>query len=73
MINRLKTYLLLLGIIISFQVKAQIVNVESQRLKEDTTGFAGSFGGSFNLAKNVDQIFSANAFSTIQYKEKVGS
>lgn len=70
MIKRLKTYLLLIGIVISFQAEAQIVNVESLRLKEDSTGFVGSFGGSFDLEKNVDQIFSAEAFATIQYKKK---
>ncbi len=47
---------------------AQIVNVESSRIQTDTTGWAGSFGGSVSIAKNVDKVFSAGAFAHLQYK-----
>lgn len=51
-------------------VNAQIVNVESRRIQTDTTGWAGSFGGSMNITKNVDRVFSANTFAHLQYKNK---
>lgn len=48
--------------------KAQIVNIESRRIHTDTTGWAGSFGGNFSIAQNVDRVFSASAFAHLQYK-----
>jgi len=48
----------------------QIVNIESRRIQTDTTGWAGSFGGGFNLSENVDRIFSVNGFAHVQYKTK---
>lgn len=64
--------ILLLLILISFtyKVSAQIVNVESLRIQTDTVGFAGSLGGDFTLTKDVDKIFAANAYATIQYKSQ---
>src|SRR5690606_2516573 len=56
--------------LLTYPLCAQIVNVESLRIQTDTLGFAGSLGGDFTLAKDVDQIFSANAFATVQYKAK---
>lgn len=47
---------------------AQIVNVESSRIQTDTTGWAGSFGGNINVAKNVEKVFSAGGFAHLQYK-----
>jgi hypothetical protein len=58
----------LLLVIAGMPAGAQIVNVESRRIQTDTTGWAGSFGGSINLAKNVDKVFSAGAFAHLQYK-----
>ena len=55
-------------IITGVPASAQIVNVESRRIQTDTTGWAGSFGGSINLSKNVDKVFSASAFAHLQYK-----
>mgnify|MGYP003498135403 FL=1 len=55
-------------IIAGVPASAQIVNVESRRIQTDTTGWAGSFGGSINLSKNVDKVFSASAFAHLQYK-----
>lgn len=51
-------------------VKGQIVNIESRRIQTDTTGWSGSFGGSVSLAKNVNKVFSANAFAHLQYKNR---
>lgn len=66
--NRRKIFFAAILIIFTHRLNAQIVNVESLRIQTDTVGFAGSFGGNFTLTKNVDQIFSANAFASIQYK-----
>lgn len=49
-------------------VQSQIVNIEAQRIQTDTTGWAGSMGGSFNWTKSVDEVFAANASAHLQYK-----
>jgi len=53
----------------TFSTKAQVVNIEAQRIKTDTTGWAGSLGGSFNWTQNVDQVFAINATAHLQYKK----
>lgn len=55
-------------LLISFQLNAQVVNIESQRISTDTTGWAGKFGGNFNWTKNVDQVFSIGGAAHVQYK-----
>ena len=57
-----------LCLLLSLATKAQIVNVESQRIVTDTIGWAGSFGGNFSLTQNVETIYSADAFAHIQFK-----
>jgi hypothetical protein len=49
-------------------VYAQISNIEAQRVQTDSTGWAGSLSGSFNLTKNTVRIFLVKAFAAIQYK-----
>lgn len=49
---------------------SQVVNVEAQRIKTDTIGWAGSIGGSFNWTQNVEQIFAINTTAHLQYKSK---
>mgnify|MGYP001054515846 CR=1 FL=1 len=68
MMHFFRVVLLLLLAIAGTNANAQIVNVESRRIQTDTTGWAGSFGGNINLAKNVDKVFSASAFAHLQYK-----
>ena len=53
---------------IQYSCFAQVVNVEAQRIKTDTVGWAGSVGGSFNWTQNVEQIFAINAAAHLQYK-----
>ncbi len=62
------TVLVFIWISAAFRVKAQIVNVESQRIHDDSSGIAGSFGGNFSLTKNVDKVFLADVLATVQYK-----
>jgi len=62
----------LLTLIISFATifsRAQIVNVESQRIQSDTTGWLGNFGVSFKLDKNKVQVINLNTNAQIEYKE----
>jgi hypothetical protein len=47
---------------------AQIVNVESQRIQSDTTGWLGNFGLSFELDKNKVQVLKLDATAQIEYK-----
>lgn len=68
--NQRKIILLAILILLTYKLNAQIVNVESLRIQTDTIGFAGNLGGDFTLSKDVDKIFSANAYATIQYKSK---
>ena len=48
--------------------KAQIVNVESQRIQSDSTGLLGNFGVSFKLDKNKVQVLNLNTNAQIEYK-----
>src|SRR6185437_1499119 len=62
----------LLTILISFITifsQAQIVNVESQRIQSDTTGWLGTFGVSFKLDKNKVEVINLNTNAQIEYKE----
>lgn len=70
MMNQKKIFFLFILTLLSYPLYAQIVNVESLRIQTDTTGFAGNVGGDFTITKDVAQIFSANAYATIQYKSK---
>ena len=49
---------------------AQIVNMESQRYRTDTTGWAGSVGGNFALTNYGQKIFDVDANAHVQYKSK---
>lgn len=53
-----------------FFVSAQIVNIESQRLQSDTTGWLGSFGSNFLFQKNAVQILNINLDAHVEYKTK---
>ncbi len=47
---------------------AQIVNVESKRLKSDTTGWVGSIGTSFQLENSAVRVININAEAHLEYK-----
>lgn len=49
---------------------SQVVNIESQRLQSDSTGWLGSAGAAFSYTDNGNQAISASAFSQIEYKAK---
>lgn len=52
------------------QVQGQIVNIESQRIHNDTTGFDGTVEAGFSVNQNNALLISATAGSHIQYKTK---
>lgn len=65
----MKYFLTLIFCFIAMISQAQIVNVESQRIQSDTTGWLGNFGASFKLDKNKVQVINLNANAQIEYKE----
>ena len=62
--------ILLLILFSVYPVFSQVVNIESKRMRSDTTGWMGSAEGSFQLAKNVETIFDLGAKLHFQYKHK---
>ena len=59
--------ILLLGFI---RMNAQIVNVESKRLKSDTTGWLGSIGTTFQFEKSAVELLNIEAEVNLAYKTK---
>jgi hypothetical protein len=47
---------------------AQIVNIESQRIQSDTTGWLGNIGASFLFEKNVVKVITIGANAHVEYK-----
>jgi hypothetical protein len=47
---------------------AQVVNIESQRMQSDTTGWLGNFGTNFLFQKNAVEILNINLNAHVQYK-----
>src|SRR5664279_1472864 len=47
---------------------AQIVNMESQRIRSDTTGWFGNVGTSFQFEKNAVQVINISAGAHLEYK-----
>jgi len=60
-------FLLLLTSSISL---AQVVNIESRRMRSDTTGWIGTAEASFQFSKSVDEIFDLGALIHLQFKGK---
>ncbi len=65
------TILITVILILSVQViQSQVVNIESRRMRTDTTGWTGNAGASFQFSKSVDEIFDLGALIHFQYKGK---
>ena len=47
---------------------AQIVNIESQRMQSDTTGWLGNINTGFLFEKNAVQVLNINANAHVEYK-----
>ncbi|MCC7521361.1 MAG: DUF481 domain-containing protein [Flavobacteriaceae bacterium] len=59
---------LLLCLLFGFNLKAQIINVESKRMITDTIGWSGSAELSLELNKSVNELFKVNNQIHVQYK-----
>jgi len=55
-------------IFLSANIFSQVVNIESRRVRTDTTGWTGTAEGSFQLSKTTDEIFDFGALLHMQYK-----
>lgn len=64
----MRYYLLCLFVVLSLGVSAQIVNIESRRLKSDTTGWLGSFGIAVQASKNKVQVLNLSTNAQLEYK-----
>jgi len=62
--------ILFLFLFVSAFSHAQVVNIEQERLKTDTTGWAGSAGVSFQLMKSDDKLTDIETQLHLQYKTK---
>jgi hypothetical protein len=51
-------------------VHSQILNVESQRIMQDSTGWVGKGDFSFNLTSNQEQVFDLASSLHVQYRQK---
>lgn len=49
-------------------LNSQIINIESQRIITDTTGWAGNLGLATSASKNTKSYFTFNGSSHVQYK-----
>src|SRR4030095_5847107 len=59
---------ILLMFLITAGIYSQVVNIESKRMKTDTTGWSGEAEANFPLSKTVDEIFDLGAKIHFQYK-----
>lgn len=63
-------FIFLICFLIPFFSSAQIVNIESQRLQSDTTGWLGGFGSNSLFQKNAVEILNINLTAHAEYKTK---
>ena len=61
-------YILLL--LVAVNITSQVVNIESKRMRSDTTGWSGSAEADFQLSKAVDEIYDLGGKIHFQYKGK---
>lgn len=66
----MKAIVFLLLVLSSSAVFAQVVNIESRRMRSDTTGWIGTAEASFQFSKSVDEIFDLGALIHLQFKGK---
>ena len=64
----MKFLLITCTILLPFFLPAQIVNIESQRLQSDTTGWLGSVGSNFLFQKNAVKVLNINLTAHAEYK-----
>ena len=66
-----KPFILIITLVATaFAASAQILNIEQERIKTDTTGWEGSAKISFQFTKTDQVIWTGGAYMHIQYKTK---
>lgn len=65
-----KYFIISLLFILAGKTYSQIVNIESQRIHSDTTGFDGTLEAGFSVNQNNSLLISATSTAHIQYKTK---
>ena len=66
----MRSIVFILLLLTSSAVMAQVVNIESRRMRSDTTGWIGTAEASFQFSKSVDEIFDLGALIHLQFKGK---
>ncbi|MBZ0202847.1 MAG: DUF481 domain-containing protein [Ignavibacteria bacterium] len=61
---------LVLIFVLCYSINAQVVNIESKRMRTDTTGWSGSAEADFQLSKSTEEIFDLGGMLHFQYKGK---
>ncbi len=59
---------IILLLIVTANIFSQVVNIESRRMRTDTTGWTGDAEANFQLSKAVDEIFDLGGKIHFQYK-----
>jgi hypothetical protein len=63
-------YIALILIFVSAAIYSQVVNIESKRMRSDTTGWSGTAEAGFQLSKTTEEIFDVGGKLHFQYKGK---
>lgn len=63
-------WIILFCFLLTPTIHAQVTNVESKRLKTDTTGWAGEVNTGFKFVREVGNVLSSNTDLRAQYKTK---
>lgn len=66
----MKRYILLILMLFSAPLFSQVINIESQRIHTDTTGFDGTLEAGFTVNQNNSLLISATSLAHVQYKTK---
>ncbi len=60
----------IIGILMYYHASAQVINIEAERIKTDTTGWAGSAEADFSVYKNNYVVYNLGSDIHVQYKTK---
>jgi hypothetical protein len=63
-------YIVIIVMFTTAMVHSQVVNIESKRMRSDTTGWSGSAEANFQLSKTTEEIFDVGGKLHFQYKGK---
>ncbi|MFN5912592.1 MAG: DUF481 domain-containing protein [Bacteroidota bacterium] len=56
--------------LLTFQVHAQIVNIENKRIYDDTSGWSGAVDASFSAVRNKDLLLTGSFRPRVQFKSR---